>query len=170
MGGGGGTSTLDGVTILTAVSPASSGPLPWTRDVFPDLASAPFAVVAACSPEEAVSDTEDPAFGGNLNSRSMVPCLVRVGPLFFVDFVSDVVSCDSSPSPLSSCVGSKVLRAAFDGNSELADNVGPGDIDVRDGAGIEARFAAFIVWVLWESEVCDIDCGRAKGAELNGGD
>jgi len=148
MGGGGGTSTLDGVTILTAVSPASSGPSPRARDAFPVVTSALFAVVAACSPEEAVSDAGGTALGGNLNSRSMVPCLVRGGPLFFVDFVSDAVSWDSSPSPLSSCVGSKVLRVAFGGDSELADDVGPGDVGVRDGAGIEARLAAFIAWVL----------------------
>ena len=58
------------------------------------------------------------------------------------------VSCDSSPSPLSSGVGSKVLRAAFNEGSELAPDVGPGDVGVRDGTGIEARFAAFAAWAL----------------------
>ena len=57
------------------------------------------------------------------------------------------MSCDSSPSPLSSGVGSKVLRAVFE-DSELAGGVGPGDVGVRDGAGIEARFAAFAAWAL----------------------
>jgi hypothetical protein len=101
----------------------------------------------------------------------MVPCLACGGPLFFVAFVSEARSRDSSLSPLSSGVGSKVLCAAFEGDSVFADDVGPGDVTVReDDAGIEARFAAFVAWVLWGSEVCDIDCGRAKGAELIGVD
>jgi hypothetical protein len=57
--------------------------------------------------------------------------------------MSDARSWDSLPSPISSGVGSKVLRAAFDGDSESVDDVGPEAIAVGDGAGIEARFAAF---------------------------
>jgi hypothetical protein len=80
----------------------------------------------------------------------MVPCLACGGPLFFVDFVSEAGSRDSFPSPLSSGVGSKVLRAAFEGDSVFADDVGLGDVAVRedDDAGIEARFAVLVAWVL----------------------
>jgi hypothetical protein len=148
MGGGGGTSTLDEVTISTAVSTTSSGPSSRARDAFAVLASALFSIMVACWPDEAAPDAEGTAPGGNLNSRSMVPCLVRGWPLFFEDFVSDAESWDSPPSPLSSGVGSKVLRIAFDGDSEFADDVGSGDVGVRDGAGIEARLAAFAAWVL----------------------
>jgi len=99
----------------------------------------------------------------------MVPCLARGGPLVLVGLVCDVMSCDSSPSPLSSGVGSKVLRTVFD-DSELAGGVGPGDEGVRDGAGIEARFAALAAWALWGREAWDMDCGRVNGAEFIGVD
>lgn len=95
-----------------------------------------------------MSDSGDEVVGGNLNSRSMVPCLARGGPLFLGDFVGDAASGDSAPSPPSSGVGSKVLRAAFEGDPELTGGVGPGDVGVRDGAGIEARFADFVAWAL----------------------
>jgi len=98
----------------------------------------------------------------------MVPCLTRGGALVLVGRVCGDVSCDSSPSPLSSGVGSKVLRAAFNDDSELAPVVGPGDAGVRDGTGIEARFAAFAAWALCGSEACDMDCGRVNGAEFIG--
>jgi hypothetical protein len=133
MGGGGGTSTLefDGAASSTTVSVASSASS-GARDVFLML----------------MSDSGDIGVGGNLNCRSMVPCLACGGPRFFVDFICDTVSCDWSSSPLSSDVGPKVLRTAFDGDSELAGDVGPGDVGVRDGAGIEARFAALAAWAL----------------------
>jgi hypothetical protein len=104
-------------------------------------------VLAACRSRETVSDSGGVVVGGNLNSRSMVPCLARGGPLVLVGLVCGAVSCDSPPSPPSSGVGSKVLRPAF-GESELAGGVGPGDVGVRDGAGIEARFADFAAWAL----------------------
>ncbi len=137
---GGGTSAveIDGATTLTAVNPASSASFE-SRD-------AP--VLATCWPCEAVSDSGATVAEGNLNSRSMVPCLTRGGPLVLVGFVCDVTSCDSSPSLLSSGVGSKVLRTAFDGESEGVGGVGAGDVGVLDGAGIEARLAAFTAWAL----------------------
>src|SRR6267154_1514466 len=141
--GGGGTSTVefDGATTSTAVNPASS-----TSAGACDASLVP--APTACWPCEAVSDSGGTAAGGNLNSRSMVPCLTRGGPLVLVDFICDDASCGSSPSPRSSGVGSKVLRTAFDGESDRFGGVGPGDVDVLDGAGIEARFAAFAAWAL----------------------
>jgi len=108
----------------------------------------PGPVPVACRPREAMSDSSGEVAGGNLNSRSIVPCLTREGPLVLVDRVCGDAPCDSSPSPLSSGVGSKVLRDAFNDDSELAAGVVTGDVGVRDGTGIEARFAAFAAWAL----------------------
>ena len=100
----------------------------WVRDVS-------FAWLAlVCWPGGRVWDSAE---GGNLNSRSMVPCLVRGGPLFLVDFVSaaatvtgDAATGGSSASPPSSGVGSKTLRTGFGCTPELLGGEGPGDMGV----------------------------------------
>lgn len=110
----------------------------------------------------------DSPLGGNLNSRSMVPCLVRGGPLFLVGVGSASATGGSPVSPPSSGVGSKVLRTGFGCVPELLGGEGPGDVGVLDDAGIEARFAAFTACVLCGRDACDIDCGRTKGGEFRG--